>query len=186
MDDLEFARLSLELPFAAVRALIDMGVPAAVVGELCARGDLAVAGIELSASASRFALGGATRRLLLAIRDADGELLDVVAMSSTCEDEWALWRGAVDLLGEDVLGDAIMAERREVRLFATPMAWLRAPGAGICVLDWNRTALGALRGLRPWQTLVVDPGAKPKLDALLAYGGLPMVAEDRSAMRRAA
>lgn len=179
--------LAADLPFAAVSALLQLGVPASVVGQLTADGDLAVAGVELSRDGNRFEIGGPTRRLLLAVRNGAGEVVDVAALSSSCEDEWALMLGVADLLGEGVLEDTIAADRREVRLFSTPMAWLRAGGRGICVLDWSKTALGALRGLRSHQRLAVDPGARPKLEGLLAYGGLPIVVEDRSCgFRRAA
>ena len=204
MSDLEYLRTALmadrfdpscplrggldanPLTLIGLRRLMEMGVPRAFLGELTGAGDLGAAQVDLTSGGSRFAFGGPTGRLLLAVRAGDGTLVDMAALSSACEDEWALLSGGADLLGEWLLEDAIAAERRELRLFPTPMAWLRGGGRGICVLDWTPAALGALRGLRSHQTLVVDPGAKVRLDAMLAYGGLPMVAEERAAIRRVA
>jgi hypothetical protein len=206
----EMDRLAAALPFSAARGLMELGVPRAVVGQLVAGGMLGLAGVDLL-KRGRFALGGPTTRLIMAVRGGDGGVTDLVALSSTCPDEWALLTGDGVLLGEDVLEHAIATEQREVRLYATPLAWLKgafggatASGClsagdrasssrqavgptGICVLDWGSVALSALRGLRPWQTIVTDPGAGPKLEALLRRGDLPMVAEDRpQGVRRAA
>jgi hypothetical protein len=181
------------MTWAAVRHLLDMGVPAAFLGQLTGAGDLAIADVDLRRSGT-FEFGGPTRRLILAVRER-GSVVDLVALSSSCADEWALLRGAADMLGGEMIDDAVAAERRELRLFSTPLAWLRGGGRGICVLDWTPAALAALRGLgsrvgpsggRAPVTLVVEPGAKPKLDALLAHGGLPIVSEDRPNMEIAA
>lgn len=187
--------LRLEMPWPAARALLELGVPRAVVAAAMCNGDLAVADVDLSRDGSRFAFGGPTRRLILGVR-AGGALTDLVALSSTCEDEWALYRGAADFLGEDLVGRATVGAWRELRLFGTPMAWLRGGGcyggadatggAGVCVLDWTAGALGALRGLGGGVTLVCDRGARAKLEALLAHGGLPVVAEERPMIGRAA
>lgn len=175
----------LAMPFAAVRALDGMGVPRMLLGQLTAAGDIAVADVDLGRDGGRFAFGGPTRRLILAVR-VDGVLIDLAALSSTCEDEWALHLGMADFLGEELLDRARTCEWRELRLFGTPLAWLRAGGRGVCVLDWTPAALAALRGLGPGVTLVCDAGAKPKLEALLRHGGLPLVAEDRPVIGRAA
>lgn len=180
--------LGLTMPFSALRALIDMGVPQGVALALAGDGDLAVGQVDLSHRGSRFGFGGPDRRLILAVRDR-GEIVDLAACSSSNENEWALRLGQADFLGVDALYDAQVAadpqaaaggrvrSARELRLFATPMAWLRGGGDGICVLDWTPSALGALRGLGSGVTLVVEPGAKAKLDAMLKHGGLPLVAE---------
>lgn len=187
--------LATTMPFAGLRALIEAGVPRGFALALAGNGDLAVAGCELERD-GRFSFGGATRRLILGVRERTcvatasgylsewGDLTDLVALSSACEDEWALRLGVADFLGDEWLWRAEMGLLRELRLFATPMAWLRGGGRGVCVLDWSASALGALRGLGPQVTLVVDPGAKAKLQAMLAHGGLPLVAEDR-ALRQA-
>lgn len=176
--------LGLRMSFAGLRALLDMGVPRDFALELAGEGDLSVAQVDLHRGGT-FEFGGPDRRLILAVRRG-GELVDLAALSSTCEDEWALRLGVADFLGEDWLLDAVLAERREVRLFSTPMGWLRGGGRGVCVLDWSASALGALRGLGTGVTLVCDPGAKPKLQAMLTHGGLPLVAENRPDFRRVA
>lgn len=175
--------MALELPLAAARRLIGMGVAAETMSALHVNGDLAVGDVDLARD-GRFEFGGPDRRLILAVRDR-GEVIDLAALSSTCEDEWALRLGAADFLGVDALYDAQLAERRELRLFATPMGWLRGGCAGVCVLDWTPGALAALRGLGPGCTIIADNGAKAKLQAMLAHGGLPLVAEEHQ-MRRAA
>ncbi|MGX7896876.1 hypothetical protein [Tsuneonella sp. HG222] len=183
----EFARLTCALPFAAVRSLIDMGVPAATVGALTGAGMLALADVDLSRDGSRFALGGPVRRLLLGIPGSNGELIDVAALSSSDENVWALATGLACLLGEEQLEHAVAADRRELRLHPTPFAWLRAGMEGVAVLEWGPTAVSALRCLRPFQTIVCDPGAGPVLEKMLARGGMPLVAEDRRGpIRRAA
>lgn len=174
-----------QIPFSAVKVLDEMGVPRILLAQLCGAGDLILANVDLSGDGSRFDFGGPTRRLILAVR-AHGVLIDMVALSSTHENEWALYRGDADFMGDDLIDRAIACEWRELRLFSTPMAWLRGGGRGVCVLDWNRHALGALRGLGAGVTLVVDAGAKAKLQAMLTHGGLPLVAEDRPAMVSAA
>lgn len=176
--------LALELPWAAVRALLDMGAPRAFVSELVINGDLALAQVDVAGRSGLFEWQGPDRRLILGVRRG-GELIDLVALSTSCEDEWAVRLDVADILGEDLLLDAVLAERRELRLFGTPMAWLRGGGAGICVLDWTPAALAALRGLGTGVTLVCDRGAKARLKALLEHGGLPLVAEEQT-MRRAA
>lgn len=183
MNCLADEMLATTLPFAGLWMLLDMGVPQDFALALAGDGDLAVARVSLHRG-GLFGFEGPDQRLILGVRRG-GDTIDLAALSSTCEDEWALRLGVADMLGEDLLLDCVLAERRELRLFATPLAWLRGGGRGICVLDWSASALGALRGLGSGVTLVVDPGAKPKLQAMLTHGGLPLVAEDRT-MRRAA
>lgn len=177
-----------EMRWPAVEALIAMGVPRGFLGGLIGAGDLAVGQVELERGGT-FAFGGPDRRLILAVRDGFGVLDDLVAIASHNADEWALRHRAGVLLGEDVLlaaeGRAAVHGRAELRLFGTPLAWLRAGGEGVCVLDWGRAALGRLRALGEAVTLVCDAGAGVRLKAMLAVGGLPTVAEARP-VRRAA
>ncbi|MGX7926476.1 hypothetical protein ACWPMX_07870 [Tsuneonella sp. HG094] len=191
----------LSMPWAAVQALIGMGVPAGFLGSLTGRGDLAVAQVELHRDGT-FTFGGPDRRLILAVRDAAGDLVDLLAIASHCADEWALLTRDGDVLGEAVIeaaeARAVAHGRAELRLYGTPLAWMRAGGdlpasssgavgrqRGICVTDWGRPAIGRLRALGERVTLICDVGASDRLRAMLAHGGLPIVAEDR-AMRRAA
>lgn len=179
----DFARLSCELPFTAVRALLDMGVPAATVGALTGAGMLALADVDLLRG-GRFALGGPVRRLLLGVTDEAGDLVDVAALSSSCEDEWALLTGEGAMLSAVAWREAQVRESRELRLHPTPFAWLRNGCSGCAVLELGGAALAMLRSLRPFQTIVTDPGAGPVLEKMLAHGGLPLVAEDRAGARR--
>lgn len=183
--------LPLEMPRAAIEALIATGVQARFVLELVGEGALKVGQVDVRRARGtgdgphRFEFGGAERRLILALSDGI-DVTELVALSSRDEHSWALRAWSTDLLGEDLIGRAVAEEWRTLRLFSTPMAWLRGEGAGICVLDWNRQSLAALRSLGPACTLVVDPGAKEQMKTMLAYGGVPLVAEDRSGDRRAA
>lgn len=179
------------LPWAGVQRLLAGGADLHLVAQLLALGLLGAGRVAVAADGALFEPEGPDARLLLgAGYDVDelgrDTVAEVVALSTTCEDEWALLTGAADILGADVLEDAVAAERRFVRLYSTPMDWLRAGGAGVCVLQWNRVALAALRGLPESCTLVVDPGARERLRGMLAYGGLPQVAEDRPNFGRVA
>lgn len=194
--DLRDALDALDLPFAAVRALEAMGADRALLAQLAGASDLKIAQVELLPG-GRFAFGGPDRRLVLAVRHY-GALVDLVALSSADENEWALYRGAADFLGGELLDRAVACELREVRLFATPIDWVRGglasssgaiggqEPAGVCVLDWTASALSGLRGLRETCTIVCDRGAGERLKALLAHGGLPQVGEIGTGFRRAA
>lgn len=177
---------AMPMSLAGMQALVEAGVPAALVSALHIDGDMALARVDVSRDGSRFSFGGPDKRLILAVRDGTGGVVDLVALSSARPDEWALHLGHADFLGTDCLEQAVAANWRHLRVFPTPMAWLRAGGRGVCVLDWNIHALNALRGLGTGVTLVVDAGAKLKMQAMLAHGGLPLVAEDRPDLRRAA
>lgn len=183
-DEAAEAMASVSLPPAALAALLDAGVPRGFLGQLCGAGDLALTGVEM-AQDGRFAIGGPDRCWVLAVREW-GVIADLVALVPHDQDRWALWRGSADFLGREMLDRALGGAVRTLRLFPTPRAWLRGGGEGVCVLDWSPGALSALRNLGPKVTLVVDPGAKDRMKAMLAHGGLPLVAEDRPDLRRAA
>lgn len=187
-----------ELTLSACRALVAGGVPFGTVSALNLDYCLALGSVALAGDGRTFEFDGPDRRLLLGVRDAAGTMIDIAALSSGCEDEWALLTGAGDLLGEQALEQAeaqatIYDRRVAVRLYATPMAWLRGGAAGVCVLDWNRSTIARLRGLpgptagRSGQVmLMTDPGAGERLKAMLTHGGLPLVVEDRGIGRMAA
>jgi len=174
------------LPWPGARRLMAAGVPGAVVGEMNGRGTLGAARVQVTGKGARFEIEGPDARLLLAVEDGAGAVIDVVALSTSDENQWSLLTGMGDLLGEAALEDAVVHNRRELRLFATPMDWLRGGMAGVCVLAWNRPALGALRMLPASLTLVVSAGVGERLRGLLAFGALPKVAEIRGNMERAA
>ena len=181
----ELATLRFTLP--GLRKLLAMGVPAGFIGELNARGDIALAQVVLDKGGT-FLLGGPDRRLFVAVRDSGdpsvpGDVTDAVALSTSNENEWALRLGQAEFLGFEHVWRAQLGAERELRLFGTPWGWLRSGGAGACVLDWTPGVLATLRGLGEKVTLTCDPGAGEKLKALLQYGNLPFVRETRAARR---
>ena len=184
------------LSWPGAQRLLAGGVPGALLAELNGRGLIGQARVELSRDGSRFAIGGADARLLLGVTDEAGELVDLVACASHDENQWALLTGYGTMLGAgrlrtvvDAMDEAQLAERpfhARMRVFATPWDWLRGGGEGICVLDWGRGALADLRMLGEGVTIVVDAGARERMRALLAHGGLPLVAEAPRQLGRAA
>lgn len=196
-DDLEMemATACAAMPVSAFRQVLALGADQRFAARLHGAGDLGAARVSLSRDGASWEPEGEAPRLLLAVREW-GELLDVVALSSGCRDEWALRTGDGWALGIDRLHDvehardlAIAEERRvraKLRLFANPFDWLAAGGDGLCVLEWGTMALCSLRSLGEGVTLVVEPQAKEKLRALLAWGGLPRVESTLAATRRAA
>ena len=184
------ARAFLATPFSVVARLEAAGVPRGFVGELVAGALVAAARVDVLRG-GRFQVGGPDGRLLLGVTDAGGTVIDVVALSSTDENDWALLTGLGDMLGEAALDDidrALATERpARLRLHATPWDWLRAGGEGVCVLEWSQASLARLRSLGERVTLEVESRAmRDKLKALLARGGLPMVATAHPALGRAA
>lgn len=172
---LEFGYRSLMLPFAIVRHLVSIGVPAPFVAQLTGAGDLARARIALG-DHGMFDWDGDTIALLLAVRD-QGAVIDVCAVRSSEPEEWHLLNGEGWLLGDEWLHAAQIGTVSRLRLFGNPFEWLRGAGAGICLLDWSREAIGALRSLGDGVTLTCDDdGAAERLRQILTWGGLPVVA----------
>lgn len=185
---------ALASPFAMLREMEDAGVPRAVLAELMAVKDLALAQVSTGRD-GLFEFGGPERRVVMGVRNARCELVDLLALAPGDEASWALWRGAVDLLGETALDRAGVfgrdcAELRDrvwgarwinLRLHGSPMGWLRAGGPTkdnhACVLSWTPAAVAALAGLGPHVTLICDGGAQREVAARIARGHLPRVAE---------
>lgn len=210
----ELLSAAVATPFAAFGMLAALGVPHARAAQLHGAGLLGVAPVALSPDGSTWSPGGATQRLLLGVEDGDGELIDIVALASHRRDEWALRTGDGWALGLDMLADVELARDRAVaearsslpgrgpgkapravhlRICATPLDWLSRPKSfdglddpAICVLDWSAMALCTLRGLGERVVLNVDPAAKERLQAMLAYGGLPRVETVRAGVGLAA
>lgn len=179
--ELEAARLSV----TGLARVLALGVPAAFIGELCGAGDLGTARVSLSRDGARFEAEGPDGRLLLGVRE-QGVLVDVVALAAHDPDQWALRRGEGWCLGYDSWLACEIGAAHELRLFATPIAWLHAGGAGCCVLDWD-IGLRMLRGLGEHVLLRCERGAGDRLKSLLRVGGLPRVKESGPVpMRRAA
>ena len=179
-----FCELRAELAVAGLSAsafarLLQLGIPAKALAQLCGAGDLAAARVSLSKDGSRFEPEGPDARLLMLVRE-QGVPVDIVALATHDEDQWALRRGEGWCLGYDAWLRCEIGMAHELRVHGTPLAWLRAGCEGACVLDWGM-GLRQLRGLGEAVTLRCDRGAAVAMKARLARGGLPMVAEDSPA-----
>lgn len=177
----EQLRMAAAMPFAGVRALLDLGSPAPFLAGLCSAGALGRARVRVERGGRWIPDPAGSPRLILAVRDGAGELIDQVALASAEPDSWALRTGDGVLLGEDRLQRAIVDQsaghKVALRLFSRPLDWLAGGGAGICVLDWNAQALGALRGCGETVTLLADDAATAgALREALRWGALPEVA----------
>lgn len=185
--EFELAQAAAVMPWAAVVQLEALGVARRITARLA--GEIGTGKVELSADGASWVPGGPDSRLIMAVRDDLGDLIDLVAIASHRRDEWALRSGDGWALGltalaaiEQARDEAQLltrdgARRRPVllRLFANPLDWLAADGEGLCVLDWGPLALTRLRALGEGVTIQTDPGAQDRLRALLAHGGLPRV-----------
>lgn len=171
---------SAPLTRGAMQRLCEIDVPLAFVGALNARGRIGAAGVSLSRDGGRYDPHGPTARLLVAVEE-EGEVIDVAALASHDPDQWALRTGMGWCLGHmhwcEAQRAGIEGRAATLRLFSTPIDWLRGHGQGICVLDWNAAALSHLRALGEGVLLRVDAGAGERLRALMAHGGLPRVKE---------
>lgn len=181
-------RAALAMPFFAVRALLDMGVPAGLVAGLTGAGLLGRLRVAERGGLWREDPDGAPR-LLLGVRDRAGEVIDIAALSSTDPDAWALMTGDGWLLGWDRVEDAALADPETapvVKMHARPIDWLRAGGEGACLLDYGPGALGELRALGPAVELACeDDKAAAALAGLLQWGGLPRCVAPRNERKAA-
>lgn len=156
-----------------VRRLQDMGVPSDLIAVLSGAGDIGSARVSLSGDL--WEPDGPDARLLVGVRE-QGVLVDAVAIASHEPDQWALRVGEGWCLGYDAWLTCEIGCAHALRLHGTPLAWLRAGGEGLCVLDW-RAGLPLLRGLGERVLLRCDRGAGERLRAVLQYGNLPRVKE---------
>lgn len=160
--------------------LTALGADPDLAASMFVAGQLGTGMISLSRDGTRWEPEGPDRRLLIGVAER-GELVDIVAASSTRRDEWALRTGLGWALGADMLDDALVRavaceEKVRLRLFATPLDWLAGGGEGICILDWSAHALNQLRSPGERLTLIADnPAAATRLRQLLQWGGLPRV-----------
>ena len=159
---------------AALRQLVAQRIERGLLSELYAREAIGIGQVSISHDGSLWEPEGPDRRLLLAVCE-QGVPVDVVALSSTNENEWSLLTGLCPVLGWDAWLRASLGLTDRLPVWSTPMQWLRAGGIGICVLQWDANALGMLRGLGEGARLLVQPEAKDRLRGLLAYGGLPRI-----------
>lgn len=164
--------------------VLQLGVPARALAQLTGAGDLAAARVALSHNATRFEVEGPDARLLMLVRE-QGMPVDIVAMATHDPDQWALRRGDGWCLGYDAWLACEMGRTFELRVHATPLAWLQSGCDGVAILEWN-TGLRMLRGLGEGVLLRCDRGAGERLKALLQHGSLPRVKETSLPVRRAA
>lgn len=174
------------LSFGEYRRLVAAGCHEGWLANLNVAGDLGAARVDLSADGSRFQLGGPDPRLIVGVRDAAFQLVDLVALASHDEDRWSLLLGVGDMLGawwiEDMHRRVSTERPARLRLFATPWDWLRGGGQGVCVLEWSAAALGELRLLGERVTIECrDAAHRAEISGKLQRGGLPMVALPPSA-----
>lgn len=179
-------RARMGLPFAAVQLLDAMGVPMDFVGVMAGAGAIGRVRATISRGGLWQEAEDGEGRLVLAVRE-QGALIDLVALSSTDPDSWALRTGAGLMLGHDRWLRAVIGQVERLRVFGNPVAWMRQRGAGICVLDWSADALSALRALGPRVTLACDDvAARDALHGMLRRGGLPQVAVGEDELGREA
>lgn len=182
----ELAGAAAALPFGAVRLLQAMGVPLGTVAQLTGAGAIGRARVEVGADGRWAPVAQGEPRLVVAVREK-GVLVDLVALSSSDGDSWALRTGEGWLLGYESWLNAQLGANSRLRLHGSPMAWLGAGGEGVCVLDWTRGALRSLRGLGPDVTIICqDQQAADVLANALRWGGLPRVVADDFKGREAA
>lgn len=195
VDLAEDMRLAIDaMTFAACQALAEMGVPRGLLAQLTGAG--LIGRLRVREAGSRWEPSeDGVWRLILPVEDWHGELVDLVALSSGDPDAWSLRLGEGLLTGwhallsaEDAAG-RIAARRADgldiaaedqaatqLRLRATPLAWLIAGFDGICVVDWRPAAIVHLRHLGPEVTLLTDDArAGEVLRGQLQCGGLPAV-----------
>lgn len=182
----ELAEAAHALPFGAVRLLEAMGVPIGVVGQMTGAGALGRVRASIGKGGRWEPAEDGEPRLIVAVRE-QGVLVDLAALSSSERDSWALRTGEGWLLGFEHFHAAQLGGADRLRLFGNPVDWMAAGGEGICVLDWSRAALSALRGLGSDVAIACDnDGAAEALTNALRWGGLPRVAVDDFRGREAA
>lgn len=172
----EMAAAALAVKFRSLEWLAAQGVPRPTIARLYGAGDLGVTQAAWGQS-GLWEPGGGTAHLVLAVRDREGEIEDMLVFRAADPDRWAQRRGAAWLLGADQFHRVRWLDGAgPLRIFGTPLAWLQAGCCGICVLDWCSEAVTALRGLGPAVTLVAeDEGAAVALLDLLRWRDLPGV-----------
>ena len=181
--DLYGAMLDHGIDLRACRRLEALGIEGRFVAELSSRLAIGAGRVALSRDGRFWEPEGPDARLLLAVVEG-GEIADIAAVSTSHPDQVALAAGLGGLLGEEAIERAeraALAQRPvRLRLFRDAMAWLRARGEGVVVLDWAH-ALPRLRALGERVTIeCADATLALELRGKLARGGLPLVSEPMS------
>ena len=174
--DMEMLAASAALPFRAAGMLAELGVPREVIARGCAAGLLGLVRAECGDSGFWEPCGGVPH-LVVGVHDHEGALVDMVAFRSADPGKWALRVGGAWLLGGYQFHRiGILDGAGVLPIFGTPLGWLKARCAGICVLEWSGEAVGALRALGPDVTLAAeDDGAAAALLDMLRWRDLPAV-----------
>lgn len=63
-----------------------------------------------------------------------GDLIDMVALSTTAPTRWFWREGCAEMLGYDVLNDVWPIG--PLHVVTTPIGWIAAAGRAVCILDW--------------------------------------------------
>ena len=75
---------------------------------------------------------------------------ELTAFTLDAPGKWAVLRGGVPILGtglNDAMLDYAMTIKEPIALHPTPRDWLRAGGAGLCVLNWSAPLSATFDGL---------------------------------------
>lgn len=129
---------------------------------------------------------GASPRLIMAVRDEDGFLIDMIALQSADRNSWALRTGDGWVLGADRFAMVRAEGAGPLPIYGSPIAWLCGQTDGICILEWNRSSIARLRNLGPGVTLMAeDQKAAEALGEALRWNDLPGI-EVADQMRRVA
>lgn len=97
----------------------------------------------------------------------EGAVIDLIAWRTLAHDAW-LWRnGDGWALGiDEITSPSPWDGFREITLHATPLDWLRAGGAGACILDWS--AVSHIQKLALFDTVLCDhPTVQKRLTWIL-------------------
>lgn len=126
--------------------LLALGVRMRTAANLECRGQAAWGVIRASAGEDGLFIPGEGALHLLLPVIMDGALIDLVAFRSGSPADWMLRTGLGWALGMDrslepyTWGDTPTVHE-------TPLDWLRAGCAGLCVLDWSAPELHSLKGI---------------------------------------
>jgi len=177
--DLFAEMLDCPIRWSAAARLIALGIDRRFLVGLGAGLNIGQARVLLQSRGRYWEPGGPDARLLLGVFER-GALIDICAFAPAQPDQialrtghgWALGGERIEAAHRAALADRCFA----LQLVSDPLAWLRARGRALCVLDWER-ALPELRSLGERVTIECDAGMGAQVKARLKRGGLPLVSE---------
>lgn len=139
-DRLEVDFLGLDTPSAETQeALRQAGVPNSVLGSIAGPREALVVFYD----AHRFDLTedgeeGAETALILAVRDVRERVVDLAAFKLTAPAMISTWEGHAAFLGQGLIDNPAATRYGPLRAFPDALAWLRAAGDGVVVIDPGR------------------------------------------------